>query len=181
MSKHPFGPNRFLGKGILVGAVGLALAAAGAGPAMADPIPDPPPPALTQFAAVTSTSAPAPVKEAPAAASTSRLAPAATTGERQTFTRGGSLAWSSDTFQWFWSGSKLTSSTASQADGYVFPNTVSLKGVVRTYATSAEHLWRGTSVIGAGVVTPWGSVNVYNETFVDYFTLTPGKLTHSDS
>jgi hypothetical protein len=107
--------------------------------------------------------------------------PAAEEGERQTFQRGGALAWVTDTFEWYWNGSSMVSSTAWQADGYVFPNTVTLMGVKRTFASTAEHLWRGTAAIGAGVVTPWGTVNVYSQTTTDYFTLTPGHLSHSDS
>jgi hypothetical protein len=43
--------------------------------------------------------------------------PAALVGKRQTFTRGSALAWSSDTFEWYWNGAAMSSSTAYQADG----------------------------------------------------------------
>lgn len=161
------------------------------------------PPALVAFATLTSISAAQSAADSPSASTSASAlstpsasvsskvsasalvasAAAATVtviGKRQTFTRGGALAWSSDTFEWYWTGSKLTSSTAWQADGYIFPNTVTLMGVKRTLDTSAQHLWRGTAAIGAGIVTPWGSVNVYSTTMTDYFTLTPGKLTQSD-
>ena len=165
------------------GVIGLVLVAGLAGPASADPAPDPSPDptpqALIDWNNVTSTSTP---DDVGGSSNGSHFATAATViGKRQTFTRGSALAWSSDTFEWYWSGSKMTSSTAWQADGYIFPNTVTLKGVKRTLASSSQHLWRGTAAIGAGVVTPWGTVDVYSQTITDYFTLTPGKLTHSNS
>jgi hypothetical protein len=165
------------------GVIGLVLAAGLAGPAFADPAPDPTPDpapqALTDWGNVTSTDV---ADDLPGSTNGSHFAtPATVIGKRQTFTRGGSLAWSSDTFEWYWTGSSMTSSTAWQADGYIFPNTVTLKGVKRTLASASQHLWRGTAAIGAGVITPWGTVDVYSQTITDYFTLTPGKLTHSNS
>jgi hypothetical protein len=134
-----------------------------------------PPPALTAWLASPAvTSGAAPVKAKAAGVSAALVTPAALVGRRITFTRGGALAWSSDTFEWYWSGAAISSSTAWQADGYVFPNTVTLKGVTRTLAIPSQHNWRGTASIGAGVVTPWGSVNVYESTITDYFALTPG-------
>jgi hypothetical protein len=164
--------------------VGLALAAAIAGPASAAPPPASPnpapassapsPAALTQWLATpTVTTSAAPVKAQPAGAS-ANFAQAALTGKRITFTRGGALAWSSDTFEWYWSGAAISSSTAWQSDGYVFPNTITLQGVKRTLAIPSQHNWRGTATIGAGVVTPWGAVDVYQTTSTDYFSLTPG-------
>jgi len=181
MSPLPFGNplSRRAVRAVASGVIGLALAATVTGPAMADPIPDPPPPALTDFAAVTSVDDGTAV--APPSDGSHLSVPASVIGKRQTFTRGGALAWSSDTFEWYWSGSSMTSSTAWQASGYVFPNTVTLKGVKRTLASASEHLWRGTASIGAGVVTPWGAVNIYTTTITDYFTLKPGSLTHSDN
>ena len=174
-------PRSRAARALASGVIGLALAAGLATPAFADPAPDPAPDptpqALTDFSNVTSTSTP---DDLSTSTNGSHFAtPDAVIGKRQTFTRGGSLAWSSDTFEWYWSGSTMTSSTAFQQDGYIFPNTVTLLGVKRTLASSSQHLWRGTASIGAGVITPWGTVNVYSQTITDYFTLTPGKLTHS--
>ena len=166
-------------RAIASGFVGLALAAVVAGPASAAAPPTTPPPALSDWGIVTTTSDAA--TAAPASSGAHVATPADLEGERQTFQRGGPLAWETDTFEWFWNGAVMNSSSAWQADGYVFPNTVTLMGVKRTLATSTEHLWRGTAAIGAGVVTPWGTVNVYSTTTTDYFTLKPGKLTHSDN
>jgi hypothetical protein len=187
MSVHPLGTHpagRLLrsrtARAIASGFVGLALAAVVAGPAAADGTPPTtPPPALSDWGSVTSTSDAAPA--APAGNGSHLASPASLEGERQTFQRGGPLAWETDTFEWYWNGAVMSSSSAWQADGYVFPNTVTLLGVKRTLATSTEHLWRGMASIGAGVVTPWGTVNVYSTTTTDYFTLKPGKLTHSNS
>jgi hypothetical protein len=156
--------------------VGIALAAGMAGPASAAPPPTTPPPAFSAWLAdssVSSSAAQAPATRS-ALAGPSLVKPAALVGKRTTFTRGSSLAWSSDTFEWYWSGSSMSSSTAWQADGYIFPNTVTLQGVKRTLATAGQHNWRGTATIGAGVVTPWGAVDVYQTTTTDYFSLTPG-------
>jgi hypothetical protein len=175
--------TRFARRGVLglVSTVaGIALTAAISGPASAvAPPPTTPPPALTAFENQTSIGAPT---SAPAssAVGTHFATPAALVGKRQTFTRGSAVAWSSDTFEWYWNGATMSSSTAYQADGYVFPNTVTLLGVKRTLAVASEHLWHGTASIGAGVVTPWGAVNVYTTTVTDNFTLRPGSLTHTN-
>jgi hypothetical protein len=172
---------------LVSGLTGLALSAVIAGPASAAPPPTSPPPALSAWlASPTQTTAAAPAAaaapSAAAGASASLAKPAALVGKRDTFTRGGALAWSSDTFEWYWSGSSMSSSTAWQGDGYVFPNTVTLLGVKRTLAVAGQHNWRGTAAIGAGVVTPWGSVDVYSQTITDYFVLYPGGgITHSTS
>jgi hypothetical protein len=166
----------------LVGAVaGIALAVGISSPAsaVAPPTPPTPPPVAVAFETQTSLGAPS----TPAASSTFGthfVTPAALAGKRQTFTRGSALAWSSDTFEWYWNGAAMSSSAAYQADGYVFPNTVTLLGVKRTLAVASEHLWHGTASIGAGVVTPWGAVNVYTTTVTDNFTLKPGSLTHTN-
>jgi hypothetical protein len=159
---------------------GIALTVVISGPASAvTPPPTTPPPALSAYETQTSIGAPTPAT-APPAAGTHFATPAALVGKRQTFTRGSALAWSSDTFEWYWNGAAMSSSTAYQADGYIFPNTVTLLGVKRTLAVASEHLWHGTASIGAGVVTPWGAVNVYTTTTTDNFTLTPGSLTHTN-
>lgn len=170
-----------LGKPLLVVAstvAGLALAVGLAGPASAAPPPTTPPPAFTAFQNQTSVGAAAPVVKS--AAATHLVTPAALEGKRQTFTRGSTLAWSSATFEWYWNGAAMSSSSAYQSDGYVFPNTVTLVGIKRSLAVASEHLWHATASIGAGVVTPWGSVNIYSTTITDNFTLTPGKLTHTN-
>jgi hypothetical protein len=188
MSVHPLGTPAVRGllrtrtaRAIASGVVGLVLAATFAAPASADDTPAPtPPPALSDWDSVSGVTDSTPVV-APAASSASLAAPAALAGERETWERGGPVAWVTDTLQWFWSGSKMSSSSAWQADGFIFPNTVTLGGIKRTYTGSTEHLWRALATIGAGVVTPWGTVNVYAQTKTDYFALLPGgKLTHSE-
>jgi hypothetical protein len=169
--------------GIVSAVAGVALAVGISGPASAvAPPPSPPtapPPAAIAFETQTSIGAPTTLA-ASSGIGTHFVTPAVLTGKRQTFTRGSALAWSSDTFEWYWNGATMSSSTAYQADGYVFPNTVTLLGVKRTLAVAYEHLWHGTASIGAGVVTPWGAVNVYTTTTTDNFTLKPGSLTHTN-
>ena len=164
---------------------GIALAVVVSGPASAV-VPSPTDPPTTQAAAQdaydTQTSLGSP--STPAVSSglgTHFVTPAALTGKRQTFTRGSALAWSSDTFEWYWSGNTMKSSTGTQASGYVAPNVVSLKGLKRTLATSSEHLWQGAAAVGAEVPTPWSPVVIYQTTITDYFTLTANKLTRSSN
>jgi hypothetical protein len=166
--------------GLVSAVAGIALTVAISGPASAvAPPPTTPPPALSAFENQTSVGAPTAAPVSSAVGSHFAI-PAALVGKRQTFTRGSALAWSSDTFEWYWNGAAMSSSTAYQADGYIFPNTVTLLGVKRTLAVASEHLWHGTASIGAGVVTPWGAVNVYTTTITDNFTLKPGSLTHTN-
>lgn len=183
LGNHPSGGllRSRTARAIASGFIGLALAAVVAGPAAADDTPPTtPPPALSDWGSVTSTDD-GTTETAPAATGSSVVTSASLQGERQTFQRGGALAWETDTFEWYWTGTKMSSSTGWQASGYIFPNTVTLLGVKRTLATTTEHLWRGMASIGAGVITPWGTVNVYSQTTTDYFTLKPGKMTHSDN
>jgi hypothetical protein len=174
--------------GLVSTVAGIALTAAISGPASAvappSAPPTTPPPALSAFENQTSvgaaTTAPASSAPGSSAVGSHFATPAALVGKRQTFTRGSALAWSSDTFEWYWNGSSITTSSAFQGSGYVFPNTVTLQGVTRTLAIPSQHNWRGTATIGTGVVTPWGAVDVYSSTITDYFSLTPGGgFTHT--
>jgi hypothetical protein len=183
LGKTAFGKTA-LGKtarAVASGVIGLALAAGLAAPALADtvpdPAPDPTPQSVTDFTNVTDDGTARDVS--PSTNGSHFATPQTVIGRRQTFTRGSSLAWSSDTFEWYWSGSSMTSSTASQARGYVAPNKVTLNGVKRTLTSSSQHLWRATATISEGIPSPWGTVVFYSSTVTDYFTLTPGKLTHS--
>src|SRR3978361_2034587 len=87
---------------------GVALATAIAGPASAvtPPTPPTPPPALSAFETQTSIAAPTAVQ--PSTAGSHFVTPAALAGKRQTFTRGSALAWSSDTFEWYWNGAAMS-------------------------------------------------------------------------
>ncbi len=184
-SRFRFARARTLGLVSMVAGIALVATISGPASAVAPPPTDPPtaPPALIAYETQTSMGVPTPSVAPSGVGSPLAEAPLAKTtalaGKRQTFTRGSTLAWSSDTFEWYWNGAAMSSSTAFQSQGYVFPNTVTLLGVKRTLAVASEHLWRGTASIGAGVVTPWGAVNVYTTTITDYFTLKPGSLTHT--
>ncbi len=81
--------------------------------------------------------------------------------------RGSFLMWARDTMTWYYDWSRVNSSNLQQEAGYVFPNTSVAKGVTRYYTSTNEHSWRGKYTIGAGTVTPWGSVNIYS---ADYST-----------
>jgi len=81
--------------------------------------------------------------------------------------RGSALMWARDNVEWFYTSTAVTSSSAWQERGQIFPNISRARGISRTYATSAEHRWRGNYTIGAGVPTPWGDVVAYTS---DYST-----------
>ena len=86
--------------------------------------------------------------------------------------RGSFLAWSKDHVEWTYNSSRITSSQAWQESGFVFPNTVREEGITkRSSSTDTVHRYYAKKVIGAGVVTPWGDVNVYEQTVTDYINV----------
>lgn len=89
-------------------------------------------------------------------------------GRRTSLYRGSFLAWSRDNVEWYYDMSKILSSTAWQEVGFVFPNIVRAEGIVLTYRSNTVHRYRATKTIGAGVVTPWGDVVIYNSTVTDF-------------
>ena len=70
-------------------------------------------------------------------------------------------------------GTKILNSYAWQETGYIFPNIVRAKGIVKIYATSTVHKYRASKTIGAGTVTPWGDVNIYYWDVTDYANIYP--------
>lgn len=162
----------------LAGAVaGVALALAFAGPASAagegNPADSPQLQAWLNSPNV-ATVPPAPATASPLAVAPRSLAAAPTAGARFTHKRGGVLLWTSNSFEWYWNSSTITSSSGWQANGYIFPNTASNGGISRTLATASQHNWRGTATVGSGIVTPWGAVNVYKTSQTDYYQLKRG-------
>ena len=99
---------------------------------------------------------------------------AASGGKRMLHTRGTALLWTRNVFEWRWANSLMSSSTGWQETGYIFPNTAREGGIQRTNKGAKSHSWRGTNIAGAGVVTPWGDVNVYRNTLTDYYVLRVG-------
>ncbi|MEC0275315.1 hypothetical protein [Peribacillus frigoritolerans] len=87
--------------------------------------------------------------------------------KRFTVKRGGALAWSKNVVEWNYTGSKVSSSSAWQSRGYVFPNKVSLNGIKRTETMSSYHKYRGTTTLSHGIPTPWGDIDFYSRTYVD--------------
>ncbi len=97
-----------------------------------------------------------------------RLAKAAATGYRGSLYRGSVLAWSEDFIEWISNGSSITSSTGWQDSGFIFPNIVREGGISKHSSSSSSVTYRAEKTIGAGVVTPWGDVTVYNSDFTDF-------------
>ncbi len=181
--------------------LGLALVLAFAGPASAasvrasrpssvslsTPSPSSTPPALKAWLEAPSITESS-VSDASSAASQAKAAKAASaklttksvkqsplvSGSRITEYRGGTLLWTENILEWYWSSSKITSSNGSQSVGYVFPNTAKANGLTKTYSSASLQNWRGKETVGAGVVTPWGAIDVYETTENEYFTLNRG-------
>jgi hypothetical protein len=104
-----------------------------------------------------------------------------TDGERVSEYRGSALLWTENFLEWYWTEKKITQSKGWQEDGYIFPNTAAIDGISKTYSSDSRQNWRATETIGAGVVTPWGSVDVYQTDYTDYFTLhIGGAYSHSE-
>lgn len=95
---------------------------------------------------------------------------------RASFKRGSALMWSRDNIDFSTSSGKISSSKLWQESGFIFPNIVRVKGGTRYQTTSTLHKWRATKTMGAGIVSPWGDVTVYNSDVTDYYGVT-GKGT----
>lgn len=76
--------------------------------------------------------------------------------------RGSALMWARDTAIWYYTGSRMVSSSVQQQAGYIFPNTAEAKGTSKTYSSSSRHEWESNYTVGAGVVTPWGAARIYS-------------------
>lgn len=87
---------------------------------------------------------------------------------RGSFYRGSVLMWSRDNISWTTSGGKVTGSKAWQEAGYIFPNIARATGISKHASSSSSVTYRASKTIGAGVVTPWGDVSVYEQDFTDF-------------
>jgi hypothetical protein len=92
----------------------------------------------------------------------------ATTTYRGSFHRGTVLMWSEDFVSWTTNGSSISASSAWQDGGYIFPNIINLSGIKKYLTGSSSVTYRAKKTLGAGVVTPWGDVSVYNYDYTDY-------------
>lgn len=98
-----------------------------------------------------------------------------------TLSRGSFLAWADAIVDWSSNGDIITNSEGHQRVGWVFPNIVKAKGITKINALSSatRHVYLSKISIGAGVVTPWGDVNVYETDFEDYIRVNyNGTATH---
>ncbi|MGG5255364.1 hypothetical protein ACQYAD_18215 [Neobacillus sp. SM06] len=99
------------------------------------------------------------------------ISDASAASNRITFYRGSSLAWSKDFVEWYYNGSSISSSSAWQSAGWIFPNIVRTNGITKYYTSTSLRKYRGSKTISAGVPTPWGDVNLYSSDFIDYFAI----------
>lgn len=72
---------------------------------------------------------------------------------RGSYYRGSFLLWSEDFIEWTTSGGRVTSSTAWQNVGYIFPNVARANGIYKQYSTSSSVTYRGDKTFGAGILT----------------------------
>lgn len=158
---------------------GSALALSLAGPALATE-PGAPPADSTQSQAFAAWAAPGTVEAdhvtRPVSTTSASTASSSqpTAGMRLTHKHGGPMLWTENILEWYWNKSKITSSNGTQDFGFLFPNTASKGGIVRTLKTNSQHDWRGTMIVGVGVVTPWGNVDISKTSKTDYYELVRG-------
>lgn len=89
--------------------------------------------------------------------------------DRKIAYRGSFLMWSEDTVEWTYDGSSVLQSEGNQDVGFIFPNIVRAKGITKmSTSSSSMHKYKAKKTIGAGAITPWGDVTVYNVDFTDY-------------
>lgn len=100
--------------------------------------------------------------------SASTLAKSTSTTWRGSLYRGSVLMWSRDNISWTTSGGKVTKSSAWQEAGYIFPNIARATGISKYASSSSSVTYRASKTIGAGVVTPWGDVSIYEQDFTDF-------------
>ncbi len=99
-----------------------------------------------------------------------------TAGKRFESYRGSAGMWTGNWFEWWWTEKKITVNKAWQEVGYIFPNIAIADGVTRTYSSATKKEWRAKDTVGAGVVTPWGAVTLYENDYTSYATLKIGGL-----
>lgn len=92
-------------------------------------------------------------------------------GYRVSLYRGTFLMWTEDFVEWNTDGRSITSSTAWQNAGFVFPNIARAKGIYKHYVTPTQVVYRADKSIGAGTVTPWGDFHVYESNLSDFIAV----------
>lgn len=82
--------------------------------------------------------------------------------------RGSALLWSRTTVEWGYTGSSITWVDARQECGFIFPNIIRAKGTSTVTYSSSHKKIASKYTIGAGSVTPWGDVTLYEMDMTDY-------------
>lgn len=102
---------------------------------------------------------------------------ASSTYYRWSYYRGSFLAWTKDYVGWNVSNNKITSSSGWQEGGWIFPNKVKLKGISKIKSQSNYQQYRAQKSIGAGTITKWGHVDLYEIDVTDYLNInSAGKM-----
>lgn len=82
--------------------------------------------------------------------------------------RGSALLWSETKVEWGYTGTSITWVSPTQQCGYIFPNLIRSKGTSTVTYSSSHKKIISNYTIGAGSVTPWGDVTVYEMDTADY-------------
>lgn len=87
--------------------------------------------------------------------------------------------WTRDIVDFTYNNSKVTTSSGDQESGWIFPNIARNKGIKKIISVNAKHQYRAKDVIGAGIPTPWGDLNVYEKTYTHYLTVEKNGAWHA--
>lgn len=85
---------------------------------------------------------------------------------RASYYRGSFLMWTRDNVDFGYNFKRVTWTSAYQQSGSVFPNIARNKGIKKYHDTAKNDRFRAKNTIGAGIVTPWGDVKVYESDFI---------------
>lgn len=159
---------------LMTTAVALTMLFTAAGPAAAittTPDPSTSDPAAVQgltqeqldaLRTVTESTSAVAVEAAPREKSKTALA----TGQRRaSLYRGSVLMWTRDNVDFGYDWSRVRWTSPYQQAGWIFPNIARNKGISKYYDSYRNDRFRAANSYGAGTITPWGDVKVYN---VDY-------------
>ncbi len=76
--------------------------------------------------------------------------------------QGSFLMYAYSKLEWKYDGTKIVWDYPTQEVGWVFPNNITKDGIVTVESSSSHKRYDYKYTAGAGVVSPWGNVNVYN-------------------
>lgn len=91
--------------------------------------------------------------------------------------RGSFLMYTIDNIYFEYNGSKIIKSNGYQQAGWIFPNIAKNRGISKFSSTTSWQKWRAKNTIGAGAVTPWGDVKLYNKDYIHEYQINKNGAT----